>query len=255
MNSTKMRKLNYRKTAYTICFLLTIGFITAATKHEKYYSAAPLEPQSEYKKIIEAFKNSSHLNVSGTIRIYDKENNNALKEENGFYYERDGNAYYSQISYLRTFCDGNIVMQLDTVNRYIIISKLNDKKNQPAAQQSIDVFFNDTSTFKITGTVSLSGKNRTLTIQNDLNPKVKMMRVTYDGSSYKVLASEIEFWKSTSVEELSNPDKIWLAKVSYSYSAKPSQIKEMMRKVVAIDSQNHVTINAKYKGYQVRSGF
>jgi len=61
------------------------------------------------------------MELAGTIRVYDGENKYALKEEKTYHYIRAGRQYYSQLSYLQIFCNGEILLQLDTVNKVVSV--------------------------------------------------------------------------------------------------------------------------------------
>ena len=245
----------------TISILLAIGLLAIANKNKWWQPTQPIEPKKdslsakeEYMKLVNHFSLvSSKLNMAGLIRIYDQENNGLLKETTPFSYIRNGGSYYLQFSYIKTFCDGKIIIQLDTVNRMISISKVDSTASQPN-MMGLDSYFSDTAKFKIMGSVEQNAGERTLLLKSDLNPELKSCSIIYDSGSYQIHSCVAEYWKDAGANGLGNDEKkTWLSKTQYRYqSFKGLPIEEMMVKVINIRGKEIIPTEP-YKDYKIGS--
>ena len=246
-----------------ILSLLLLSILTAATAGYRWWKGRnnkPVAPQEatsapeEFKKLMKRYgqANDSLALVTGTIRIYDEENKGKLKETSSFRYLRSGAGYYMQLSYLQTFCDGKWVVQLDTVNRQIVVEKARGQFpggmiNPAMAQES---FFSDTARFRITGVVKTEGNQRSLRLQSELNPETRYSTLFYDTLSYRLSKAEIERWKPGAAAD-EKGDKIWLVKIDYQYPpAETMDLRRRIRSMVSVDG-GKPTLTVAYRDYEL----
>ena len=217
------------------------------------------DAKEELRKIYGLYsKPDTSLSIKGIIRLYDRENKDALKEQTPFSYSKKGMQVYSQLGYMETFVDDSIVVQLDTVNKYIIVSKTDMSQVQASSQPGLpfEKFMQDTSAFKVEVTVAEKNKQRTLTIKSELNPEIKSSIIYYDPVSYKILKAEIEWWKEAIVYENEDTDKkTWLTIMDYTYPLAPGlTVQEKIKKIIVWKDGKAEPAPA-YKDYQVHITF
>jgi len=231
-----------------------VGLKHIAPTNEKELPAAA----GEYRRIMERFSGAdSNIDLSGTIRIYDSENKYALKEQRGFRYTRYGSQFYTRLSCLQTFCDGSLMLQLDTLNRTITVSKatVGQKGSANPVIQSFDRLFSDTATFRISGKVSELASERILKMQSDFNPEIRSCSLIYDTLSYRLHRAEVEWWKQIPTGDKNSTGKIWLAKLDYHYqSPVPFDMHKRIDSIILI-KDGHVYNRPAYKDYQVNTSF
>jgi hypothetical protein len=245
--------------------LLALAGVTAAGLVNHWWGK-PLNVQvrelpaaaDEYARIINRYSTmDTAMDISGTIQIYDGEKDGSLKEKNSFEAVHYGRKYYWQLSYMRTYCDGNLILMVDTVHRRLQVSKLRTSGSSgfPAGLAvTLGSLFNDTSSFKLTGEVEEQGPGRILTIHSDFAPAVRVCRLYYDTASYRLSHSEIECWKDRSGKDTTT-GKIWLAKVEYNYRpCKERDIGKEMWSYIARE-KNVIKATGQYVGYSVMTNF
>ncbi len=250
-----------------VVLLTMAGFLTAMAGRYWWRStfAVPVAEAelpgaaAEYRKIIERYHGrDSASDLSGTIRIYDGENKNALKETKTFRCVRSGGQYYMQLSSLQTFCNGAILLQLDTVNKRILICKAVNAglSGGSPGKDPVEILFSDTARFKMSGMVSPGQRTeRVLRLQSDFDPQVRSCRLCYDTLTYSLHNAEIEWWKNGPDSEGLSSDKIWLAKMDYQYHpAGRLNVDERIGEIISI-SNGKVRLTASYRDYQVTTNF
>jgi hypothetical protein len=249
-------------------FMLAIAALLAliglfAVAGNRYWRKIPVSEikkelpaaSEEYRRIMERYAGAdSNLDLSGNILIYDGENKYSLKERSSFSYIRSGRQYYYRLSRLQTFCDGSTVLQLDTVNKRIIVSTASHSQasNDPGTMP-FDRLFSDTARFRINGAVSEQGSERVLRIQSDYNPGMRSYSLRYDTTNYRLLKAEVEWWKTIPLKN-GDTNKIWLAKIDYRYQ-EPGRL-DMDKKIREVISKTdgQVKPSLRYKDYQVNTG-
>lgn len=247
-----------------ILSLLLLSILTVATAGYRWWKVRHDTPPralppavEELKKVVSQYRRLSDTtaSVAATIRIYDPENKSALKETRTFRYCRSGAGYYMQFSYLQTFCDGNWVVQLDTVHRQIGVARVAPGASMAGAAfmgGSLETLFSDTARFRVYGTVTTgSGSQRRLRLQSELNPEVRSATLYYDTLAYRLDRSEIEWWKPSARPDDKDNSRVWLAKIEYRYPpAEKVDIPGRMRAIVNTEGQT-VRIGAAYSDYQL----
>jgi hypothetical protein len=219
---------------------------------------------AEYDRIMQRFRKAdTAIDIGGTIQIYDGGNDGALKEENGFDAVRYGTEYYSQLSYMRTYCDGNLILTVDTVHRRLQVSRAprttralggQGGAESPGEPGGTSFLFSDTAQFKLSGTVEQRGAERVLTVHSDFAPAIRVCRIYYDTASYRLERSEIEWWKDRSGRDTA-AKKIWLAKVEYVY--RPREARDIGKEIQSyiVTGKDSVTATKQYAGYTVAVNF
>ena len=212
----------------------------------------------EYKRIMARYMGAdSDINLSGTIRIYDGENKFSLKEERSFHYSRWGNQFYARLSRLQTFCNGKVVLQLDTLKKIVIVNKASAGRSSIATSgmQPFDRLFSDTVQFRLSGEVSEQGAVRTLRIVSDFSPEMRSFSLIYDTASYRLIRAEVEFWKRGTLPGDQTADRIWLAKIEYHYGAPTVLDMDNPIRQVIVPEDNSVKLRDAYKDYQLNTNF
>jgi len=239
--------------------ILLLSALTAATaglgiwkeqrRNIEGHSSTP-SATSEYQRLLQRYRLTidSLGSVAGTIRIYDKERGNAIKETRSFRYIRSGKGYYMQLSYMQTFCDGEWVVQLDTVNRQISVGKASPDAVSPMLPA--EAIFTDTAHFRTTGEVSEDVGGRQLRVVSDIDPAIRSSTLFYDTVGYQLRRADIEWWKSGVIPD-GKSDKIWLMKIEYSYPQnKNMAVHERIKNIVAI-RDGQITAAPAYRDYSL----
>lgn len=210
----------------------------------------------EYQKIMRCFSTrDSNINIWGNIRIYDGENKYALKEQRTFAFIRYGDQFYSQISRLQTYCDGSLILLLDTLKKTMVVSEAPTKMNGNVdpVSQSIGHLFSDTAKFRIYATVSREGADGVLKMKSDLRPEMKSCTLFYDTTSYRLLRSEIAWWKQPVLTKTGPKDGIWLSKLDYHFeNPHPLDIHKKIEAMILVKGDK-VNPRPMYKDYHVIS--
>lgn len=243
-----------------ILSILLLSMLTAATAGYRWWKERAVAPipasmppaVSELKRLMHEYRRQadSLASVSATIRIYDREKKDSLKESNTFRYIRSGEGYYMQLSYLQTWCDGRWMVQLDTVNRHITVLKAPGTipDAMPSLSGPLEVLFSDTARFHTGGEVIAEGSRRSLRLESELNPSIKSSTLHYDTLHYRLESADIEWWKPGTPADANN-NKIWLVKIAYQYPpAAKMDIQKKIRSIVAIGG-TQVTPAAAYHDY------
>jgi hypothetical protein len=242
-----------------VMLLLIVGvFAMVRNYSRKKAEGAGKVPDAmeEYRKIMNHYIGKEpDTEISGNIRIYDGENNGTLKETGSFHCARSGVQFFTRINYLQTFCDGELVLDLDTVNKVILISKAEESKNtvEHNPVDPVGVFISDTTKIQIGEIKTAGNAERIITIKTDLNPEIRAVRYFYDTISYRVRQTEVEWWRTNPVMDDNKERKIWLARIDYVYQkAALMKIKEKIRSIVEVNGKK-VKPGPLYSDYQINS--
>lgn len=249
---------------FAIALLLLSGLLVFAASHNwlnnRRAGVTDLpDGKEELKKIYAAYLDKdSAFNISGKIRLYDEENNNAFKEETNFHYIKTGQQYYYELGYLQMAFDGHLFVQIDSLVKSVSVSKVPDSILLKTAQSGLPLesLMNDTSANKMNVTVSETNKLRTLKLSTELNPDIKSFSITYDPLSYKILSAQIEWWKKESPVNESESDKmVWLTKMDYTYAPLHNfSVESFVNKVLKVEKDN-IVLSDLYKDYQIQTTF
>ena len=213
--------------------------------------------RAEYGRLMKQFRvRDSAMDIWGMIRIYDEEKGGELREARPFRYYRSGFQYYSELSYLQTYCDGKMVLEVDTLHRRMRVSKFNghDLKGPFFGMLSAEQLFSDTGRLTLNGTLEQRQAERVLTLHSDNGPEIRACRVYYDTISYRLHRTEIEWWKDMSgLDTASN--RVWLAKLEYNYRERgdPDIGKEMRTYIVT--GPGGIKSTGRYANFKVVVNF
>ena len=189
------------------------------------------------------------------ITLYDGENSSAVKERSMYRFIKQQDQFYSQLSYMQSYCNGEIVVQLDTVDHVIIVADATKEtgKMKRAMQPSPDVLFNEKADFKITGRVTQSNESeRTILLQDDFRPEIKSYELTYDPGTYRVKNVVIKWWKDGgTIMERTDENQVWVSKIEYQQQPETVvNISEEINKIITIN-KDQVQPASKYQDYQL----
>ncbi|MBL7740730.1 MAG: hypothetical protein JNK14_16040 [Chitinophagaceae bacterium] len=215
--------------------------------------------KEELRKVFARFSDpASIIHIRGTIRLFDRENNDALKEQISFSYSKQGQQFSSRVGYVQTFVADSLAIQLDTVNKYIILSRVDKGSELLTAQTALpfEKFMQDTSAFKIEAVVAQNNKERSLAIKSELSPEIKMTTIFYDPVTYTIKRAEIEWWKEPLVYKNEEDFKrTWLTVLEYTYPLSGgASVSEKIRKII-IQKDGKIEPGPAYRDYQVQSSF
>lgn len=250
---------------FVFCFLVIAGAIGAVDQHwwrpggAGGVAAAQTLPSaaSEYGRLLERYDaTDSAMDVSGTIRIYDGERGEVLKETSTFRNFRQGAAYFTQLSYLRTYCDGRLVLVVDSVHRQLEVSRSMPQAGRKAAFPGLspDILFSDTARFRISGMVEQQHAERVLTVRSDYNPEMKLYRLYYDTMSYRIQRTEIEWWKDGGGRDTTDRN-VWLAKVDYSFKSHGVEDIGAEIRSYIVEDVGKVRPTARYADYGIKVNY
>jgi hypothetical protein len=248
------KELNIMKKKNKALLLLTLlvlaGFIAVGNWYERINES--IDSKEEFRKLYQGFNTGGNqLHITGTIRLLDKEQNDKLTEETSFEYVSSSLAYYSRLDYVQTFSDGQLAVQLDTVNKYVMVSPVEAQQMQAAgnAMFPFEQFLSDTSQFKVHLTAGEREGWRWLRINSELNPEIKTCMIIYDPLSYEVKEVEVEWWKEPVLEEEIDEKKCWLSKIEYRYHATSSlNIRERIGRILKVN-KDKIELTERYKEY------
>jgi len=256
----KISFMNKKKTiAITIVLLVAISFLGIAQSRgwinwlDKKMDTAQ-DGREELKKLYGHYMGEkANFDISGTIFLYDMEHNNALKEQAAYRNIKSGNNLFTQMAWQKTYVLDSLVVQLDTVNKIIIVSTIN-ADFLPANNESpfpFEKFLADTSDFKITATVTDKGAERILKLRNELMPEIKTVFIYYNPVDYTISKTEIEWWKEQGVTEKADEKKCWLSRINYIHSPASSfNIANEIAKIITVKGQI-AEPTEKYKDYEI----
>jgi hypothetical protein len=212
----------------------------------------PIDGAQEYKQLYNQYlRRAPTINISGTITVYDSDKELSVKESAPFAFLRSGINSYYKLNYLQFISDSTTTIQLDTVNRYIVLS-MDSNRQSGLSSSSILPFesmFTDTSQYQLQlAVVEKDGNQRTLQITSDINPEIKSVIITYNSKSYMVEAVDISLWKSGDGE---GDDGYWLSRISYNYgSAVALDASSMIREIVRI-TEGKAEGLGRYRDYEI----
>jgi hypothetical protein len=247
-----------RKKIIALAGLLVIGSLAIAGNYSGWFDDAggadnnQPDAKEEYRRLYDRYtRTDSIMAMKGSITLYDGENPSAVKEQANFEYAKRGAEFYSHLSSLQTYCDGKLVLQLDTINKVIALSPANvESMTGDQNTSSLNMFFSDTA-FRFTGSVSGNDHERTLTCRHERAPDIRLFRIIYDPVSYQLRKAEIEWWKDPLTIDTTRTKNVWIAKINYQHiSAAPWKADELMNKIIKI-TKTGIEPTSRYKDYTI----
>jgi hypothetical protein len=213
------------------------------------------EAKEEFKHICDRMKSDMNVNLTGTITLYDGEKPAEQKEKTTYRYIRKEEKFFSQLSYLQTFCNGGMTVQLDTIDQVIVVSNISTgkRKKKGMMQLAPDMLFDEKADFRIMGNVSQTiDDERIIALQSDFNPEIKSTALTYDPITYQIKHAVIKWWKDGgALKETINPNQIWISHIDYQWlPATDMNIDEEINKIITIN-KGQIEPALKYQNYQL----
>lgn len=231
--------------------LLVSAVVVAIGKWKAGEKASP-DPKEEFRQLFSKFNSGKlSLHLTGTIRLFDKEQSNRMVEETSFEYIISGSGYYSRLHYLETFFDGRLVLQLDTLNQNLRVTEVGREKQKEleGAVFPFEQFIQDTSQFRIHLEAGEKKESRWLKLVSELHPEIKSCQIFYDPVNYEVKEVEVEWWKEPQLSEAVDENKCWVARINYRYHPPADlNVKEKMDRIIRV-SKRGIEPREKYKQY------
>ncbi|HSC38899.1 MAG TPA: hypothetical protein VLD19_13550 [Chitinophagaceae bacterium] len=213
--------------------------------------------KDEYTRLVQQFMHPDTVSiVTGTIRLFDGEHPESLKEKSDFIFARKGRSYYSKMSFMEIACNGKWLVQVDSLNKVLMIAGIHDSLQAmplpPDMGGMVNKWFADTASFKVTGQVTGDDKERAITVRSDFNPEIQYFTLHYSPADYTVKAAEIRFWKNKMPEpDSSGRNKVWISKIEYRTDGLPDlDINNRMSRIFSV-KKGKVEPAAPYRDYQV----
>jgi hypothetical protein len=249
-----------RKILLIIVMVVTVSGLALAGSKAGWFTKSITvnelpDAKDEYKRIFDHIKNDTCVNMEGVITLYDGEKPSEIKEKTAFRFMRIQEEFYSQLSFLQTFCNGKLVVQLDTVNQVIVIADAGKREvnGKGRMQPSLDQLFNENADFKITGEVREGNNNeRIISFESDFNPEIKSCALTYDPATYLVKRAVIQWWKDGgTMVEAADSNRVWISHIDYQRQpASAINIDEEINKIITI-KKDQIEPALKYHDYQM----
>jgi uncharacterized protein YneF (UPF0154 family) len=235
--------------------LWAIAFVTKNQTKKEIANDPFINGKEELKNIYRQYMNmDSGLQVSGTIQLYDEEKKNLLVETTTFETSRMGRNSYNRLSYQQTFMNDSLMVQLDSVNKSIVVSRVNNEAIVPVNQSTFpfEQFMSDTASFQISVSVLKDGNDRILTLVNDLTPEIKSTRIYYDPATYSIKHVEMELWKNA-IREKGEENKCWLSKINYDHTSIGAiNGKESIERIIKMNGAK-IELTEAYKDYELHA--
>lgn len=215
--------------------------------------------KDELRKLYSRYGNpAATFTIAGTMRLFDKEDDNKLKEQMSFGYSKQGLQCYMWMGSQQTYMTDKLVLQLDTVHKYIVISPISTDATPLSASGVLpfEKYMEDTSAFKIKAVVSEKNKERSIEIISELDPEVKLSTIYYDPGTYAIRRAEIEWWKEPMIEDSKEGrKKVWLTTIEYNYPASAQvPVAERVKNIVVEKNGKYEPV-PRFSDYQVQSSF
>lgn len=240
--------------------ILSVGSIALAKGWFRPEAPAIIEQpdaNAEWKKLITKFQEmqkGNGLNIEGQIQLFDSEKPDVLKEQNTTVMQQKGNQFYYAVAGIRYYSDGHTMLQVDPINRMVLVSKATPENN-PTMQmipQLNNAIAPGEEGFQITGTVEGDQSERRLTIQNEQTPEIKSCTIIYDPSTYQINGINIEWLKNNTIGDQAGNKGTWQTKIRYIYhQVKDLNIQGEINKIIAVDKEK-VTLIGQEKDYTLQ---
>jgi len=250
-----MKNIKYWLLAGILVVIAT--WVAVAGNHGQWFSnnneiTEQPDAKTEFRKLSERYlQQDSVLNMTGDIKLYDGESNQ-LKEQTAYQIIKEQGRLYSRLSYLQTFCDDQLAVQVDSVNKIVIVANaIGSPTNNNNTLQQIDGLFSDTAAFRVIGTVAGNAAERTLSFYSEFHPEIRRYHVTYDAVTYQMKRATIEWWKDAVVLDTTRHDRIWITKIDYHYlPAARTSVKNMMADIITVQN-GKIQLTERYRDYQL----
>lgn len=188
--------------------------------------------------------------VTGWVRLYEGAGEGALKEELPFLLQQDKGRFYGRIGPVQNFCDGRLLVQVDTLNRYLQAEPV--QQGAPKGTTSLfplEGWAQDSAGLHIRA-VEKDGM-RTLTLTREGQPDLKACRIYYEPGTYRVLSSEMEWWKPQALTGGSDSEEFWRTRIEYRYWPPETLDMEALIGRYLLVRGSRVRLQPAYKEYQV----
>ncbi|MBV4358903.1 hypothetical protein [Pinibacter aurantiacus] len=240
-----------------IAVLSTAGVIALArtvyVKNDGRKKLPSADLKEELRKMYSNTLTDSTIGVAATIRLFDGENPTIKKEEKTFSFYKSGEKLYSRLDNMQTLSDGKIVVQLDTVNKFVVVAAASAGENmQMASPLMLQQLVSDSALSSITGFVEEENGNHIATFSNPNTPQIKSCSFTYDTLRYAISKASMAWWKDGVATDTTNAKRVWLTNIDYKKVMDVKYDVDAMINEIVIVKDNNVTLTEKYKDFQLR---
>lgn len=217
------------------------------------------DARQEIEKIYSLYnKQDTSFTIRGVIRLLDSEKDNAVKEVTPFVYTKHQAQYYSSLGYVQTLCANGMGIQLDTVNRYIVVSRVDPSllDNSQNSLLPFTQFMQDTATYKTTIAAVQKGREYAITITSEASPDIKKATIFYHPATYRIIKSEIEWWKSATAGLNENEqDQTWVTRIEYEHTTATGETAAERINKIVVSMNGKIEPAPAYRGYEFQSAF
>lgn len=246
----------------SVSLLAVAAKVIGPKKVVREVPAADLPPlQEEYTRLMKKYMSpDSAIRLNGEVVLYDGAQPGVVKERSPFTYARSGSNFYSSFSFQKTYFNGKMLVQVDSLHKIVIIATVTDSARKAQARTIgasgfpglSDKLFADTSGFRITGTVNGDDKQRNIVISSDFNPEIKQCTLYYSPVNYSMKSAEISFYKSgRQRDEGAANDDVWISRIEYREAPKePLDVDAMIGTIFSVQ-KNTLIPTPEYFSYRV----
>ena len=215
------------------------------------------DAKEELMKIVALYtKEDSIISMHGTIKLLDEEKNYALTETSFFDYQRNGNEVYSRLGPLFTYITDSLFVQVDTADKYITAGIKNNMQvpagigTHNSVIAVLEKLMNDSS-YSIQLSITESGGERILHIENEMQPEIKSSRIVYNPYSYSIIRTETEWWKN-GYNTGNDEKKCWYTEARFDASKKPPvDIEDELKKIIQVH-HGELAVAPAYLKYELK---
>jgi hypothetical protein len=260
-----MSDMKKRKFIFILTALLLLTGLFALAKNYQWLglgsedSGEVPDAKTELQKLYSAYnKPDTSFGMKGSIRLFDQEDNNTLKEVTPFRYTKSGSEYYCQLGFLQTICADTIGIQIDTLNKQLMVSKINAAMLSDATGSLLPFskFIQDERTFHAEVAILRKDKEYAITITDESTPAIKKATVFYDPATYRVLKAEIEWWKeATAGSGEADQNRTWLTRIEYEHLAVTRERVADRINSIIVWKEGKIMPAPAYRGYEFQSTF
>lgn len=243
--------------------LLAVGARVMHTRSADPAPAADLPSlQEEYSRLMKKYASvDSSICIGGEVVLYDGSEPGVEKERSPFTYMRSGEQFYSSLSFQKTYFNGKMLVQVDSLHKIVFIAEVTDSARKVQAKRMgssglpglSNKLFADTAAFRLRGTVTGNDKLRSIVLSSDYNPEIARCELDYSPVDYSVKSAEIRFFKSGKKKEDGSVDDadLWISRIGYREVTKqPLDVDALLRKIFVVKNRT-LFPTAEYVSYKV----
>jgi hypothetical protein len=218
-------------------------------------SAPAADPLQECRNVLtrSGIANAT-LHVTGELSWYDEANPENTRQQTTFECVRNSDAFFSKVGAQTVFSNGKNVLQLDTDNRMIVVTKNREdiSMSPEAGAQLLSRMLEDTAQGKLHVAFSRDGNQPVLTLESETIPQMQNCKLYYDASTYALKRVVIRSWREKAPTETFGTNVI-VTDIRYRFESYHGFEKSQTMESVADINGTNIQLAPKYKAYQLQT--